>query len=147
MINQKESLQKQIWWFSILQIRDRQESILAVFVTNQNLAGFRISGIKRPLYLVCLLFENLEGVIKDHQKNLRSKLQKLTPFSAFFLRLVNFPLSKLGNQSVISKKVDFLCFCVLTLAFLSSMKSFLESMIVFKGQTYPLHKTVPESKS
>ena len=25
-------------------------------------------GLKRPLYLVCLLFENLKGVIKDHQK-------------------------------------------------------------------------------
>ena len=64
--------------------------------------------------MVILLFENLKVVIKDHQKNLRSKLQKLTPFSAFFLRLVNFPLSKLGNQiviidyqSIISKKDDF----------------------------------------
>ena len=90
------------------------------------------------------------GSSKTTIKNLRSKLQKLTPFLAFFLRLVKFPLNKLGNQiviidyqSVISKKVDFLCFCVLALAFLSSMKSFLESMIVFKGQTYPLHKTVP----
>ena len=99
--------------------------------------------------MVILLLEKLKGVFKDHQKNLRSKLQKLTPFLAFFLRLVKFPLNKLGNQiviidyqSVISKKVDFLCFCVLTLAFLSSMKSFLECMIVFKGQTYPLHKTV-----
>ena len=61
-----------------------------------------------------ILFENLKGVIKDHQKNLRSKLQKLNPFSAFFLRLVNIPFSKLGNQNVIidyqiviSKKGDF----------------------------------------
>ena len=64
--------------------------------------------------MVILLFENLKRVIKDHQKDLRSTLQKLTRFGAFFLRLMNFPLSKLGNQifiidyqSVISKKGDF----------------------------------------
>ena len=44
------------------------------------------------------------------------------------------------NQIVISKKVDFLSLYVLTSAFLDSMKSFLESKLVFKGQTYPLVK-------
>ena len=66
--------------------------------------SFDVAGMfntEQPLHLVGLLFENLKGVIKDHQKNLRSKLQKLTPFSAFFLRLVNFLLSKIGNQIVI----------------------------------------------
>ena len=52
--------------------------------------------------MVSLLFENLKGVMKDHQKNLKSKLQKLTPFSMFFLRLVNFPLKDLFREKFFS---------------------------------------------
>ena len=59
----------------------------------------------------CAIFVRFAKIKQFAKKNLRSILQKLIPFSAFFLRLVNFPLSKLGNQiviidyqSVISKK-------------------------------------------
>ena len=64
--------------------------------------------------MVILLFEKLKGIIKDHQKKSKIKTPKIDPIFGIFLRLVNLPVSKLGNQNVIidyqiviSKKGDF----------------------------------------
>ena len=46
--------------------------------------------IKRPLYLVCLLFENLNGVIKDHQKNPVIKTPKIDPIFGIFSEASEF---------------------------------------------------------
>ena len=53
------------------------------------------------------MFEKLKGIIKDHQKKSKIKTPKIDPIFGIFLRLVNLPVSKLGNQNVKRLKLIF----------------------------------------
>ena len=69
--------------------------------------------------MVCLRFDHLKGVMKDHQKKSELKTPKINPILDVFSKATeNSSMWKMkqkvitANQIVFSKKVDFITLCV-----------------------------------